>query len=68
MNTARLQARVRVVGFLGRALRYELSAVQQYMSHAALYETWYLSVAFRDGRVVSGGVLNHAVRIVDGMV
>ncbi len=30
----------RVLGYLGRALSLELSAVQQYMTHASLVETW----------------------------
>jgi len=30
----------RVLGYLGRALSLELSAVQQYMTHASLLESW----------------------------
>lgn len=68
MNTARLQARVRVVGFLGRALSYELSAVQQYMSHAALCETWNLTDASRHWREEAAGEMKHAERIVQRML
>jgi bacterioferritin len=33
-------AHPRVLGYLGRALSLELSAVQQYMTHASLAEAW----------------------------
>lgn len=68
MNAARLQAHVRVVGFLGRALSYELSAVQQYMSHAALCETWSLTDASRHWREEAAGEMKHAERIVQRML
>lgn len=68
MNTARLQAHVRVAGFLGRALSFELSAVQQYMTHAALCEAWHLNEESRHWREEATGEMKHAERIIQRML
>lgn len=68
MNTARLQAHVKVAGFLGRALSFELSAVQQYMTHAALCETWNLNDESRHWREEAAGEMKHAERLVQRML
>lgn len=68
MNTAKLQANVRVIGYLGRALSFELSAVQQYMSHAALCEIGGLAEASRRWRQEAAEETQHAERIVQRML
>ncbi len=66
--TARHQAHVRAAGFLGRALSFELSAVQQYMAHAALCEAWNLTDEGRHWREEAAGETKHAERIIQRMV
>jgi bacterioferritin len=58
----------RVLGYLGRALSLELSAVQQYMTQASLLELWGDSPA--DGRFRQDTVeeLQHAERLVQRML
>lgn len=68
MNTLRCHAHVRVVGYLGRALSYELSAVLQYMAHAALCETWNLNDESRHWRDEATGEMKHADRLVQRML
>lgn len=68
MNTAKLQGHVRVTGFLGRALSYELSAVQQYMTHAVLCEAWKLDEESGHWREEAAGEMKHAERIVQRML
>jgi bacterioferritin len=53
-----------VVGFLGRALSFELSAVQQYMTHAVLSKTWNLHEESGHWREEAAGVMKHAERFV----
>ena len=58
----------RILGYLGRALSLELSAVQQYMTHASLAETWGMvevGKALRQEVVEESG---HAERIVKQML
>ena len=58
----------RILGYLGRALSLELSAVQQYMTHASLAETWGLvevSKALQQEVVEETG---HAERMVKQML
>ncbi|MCS5692651.1 ferritin-like domain-containing protein [Cyanobium sp. FGCU-6] len=58
----------RVLGYLGRALSLELSAVQQYMTHATLAQTWgdpATSDRFRHETVEE---MQHAERIVQRMI
>jgi len=64
----KLQGSVRVIGYLGRALSYELSAVQQYMSHAVLCESWQLPEAIQHWRQEAAEELAHAERIIQHMV
>lgn len=40
MGSRRLPSRPRILGYLGRALSLEFSAVQQYMTQAKLTESW----------------------------
>jgi bacterioferritin len=68
VTTARQSAHVRVAGFLGRALSLELGAVQQYMTHAALCETWGLNDESRHWREEAAGETQHAERIVRRMI
>lgn len=68
MSTARLHAHVRVVGYLGRALSFELSAVQQYMTHAALCNAWNLDEEARHWREEAAGEMKHAERLVQRML
>lgn len=58
----------RILGFLGRALSLELSAVQQYMTHAKLAEAWGLAEA--SGRLRHEVVeeLQHAERLTGRML
>jgi bacterioferritin len=61
-------ADVRVLGYLGRALSLELSAVQLYSTQAKLVETWGLTeVAKRFGNEASEE-LGHAERIISRMI
>lgn len=62
------QGSIRVIGYLGRALSYELSAVQQYMSHAAMCDTWELGEASQRWRQEAAEELAHAERIVQRML
>ena len=58
----------RVLGYLGRALSLELSAVQQYMTQASLVELWGdgdAAVRFRQETVSE---LQHAERLVQRML
>lgn len=64
----RLQGGVRVIGYLGRALSYELSAVQQYMSHAVLCQSWNLPEAIQRWKQEAAEELAHAERIIQHMV
>ena len=59
---------VRVIGYLGRALSFELSAVQQYMAHAALTEAWGLVDAGQQWRAEVVEEMRHAERIVQRML
>ena len=58
----------RILGFLGRALSLELTAVQQYMTQASLVELWGdgdAAVRFRQETVSE---LQHAERLVQRML
>jgi len=58
----------RVLGYLGRALSLELSAVQQYMTHATLVQAWGdLETADRFRRETVEE-MQHAERIVQRMI
>ena len=58
----------RVPGYLGRALSFELSAVQQYMTHARLAEAWGLSGAASQLRQEAQEEMGHVDRIVARML
>lgn len=58
----------RVLGFLGRALSLELSAVQQYMTHASLVERWGDGEAAQRFRQETVEEMQHAERIVQHML
>jgi bacterioferritin len=58
----------RVLGFLGRALSLELSAVQQYMTHASLLEQWGEGEWADRLRLETVEEMKHAERIVQRML
>ena len=58
----------RVLGYLGRALSLELSAVQQYMTHASLVDLWGDREAAQRFRQESIEEMQHAERLVQQML
>jgi bacterioferritin len=58
----------KVLGYLGRALSLELSAVQQYSTQARLVATWGLSEAAASLRQEAEEELQHAERIIERML
>ena len=58
----------RVLGYLGRALSLELSAVQQYMTQASLVELWDEGEAAERFRRETVEELQHAERIIQRML
>jgi bacterioferritin len=66
MRHARLHPRT--LGYLGRALSLEYSAVQQYMTQAALCEAWGLRDAADRFRRETVEEMRHAERIVTRML
>ena len=58
----------RVLGYLGRALSLELSAVQQYMTQASLVELWGDRESADRFRQETVEELQHAERIVKRML
>ena len=58
----------RVPGYLGRALSFELSAVQQYMTHARLAEVWGHTTAAAQLRQEAQEEMGHVDRIVARML
>jgi len=66
MRHARIHPRT--LGYLGRALTLEYSAVQQYMTQAALCEAWGLDEAAGRFRQETFEEMQHAGRIVKRMV
>jgi bacterioferritin len=61
-------AHPRVLGYLGRALSLELSAVQQYMTQASLLERWGELEAADRFRQETVEEMRHAERIVQRML
>lgn len=57
-----------VLGYLGRALSLELSAVQQYSTQAQLVATWGLNEAASSLRNEANEELQHANRIIERML
>ncbi len=66
MRHARIHPRT--LGYLGRALSLELSAVQQYMTQASLAEAWGLSEAAERLRAETVEEMQHAERIIQRML
>ncbi len=66
MRHARLHPRT--LGYLGRALSLELSAVQQYLTQAKLTEAWGLTEATARLRAETIEEMQHAERIVERML
>ncbi|WP_455200396.1 ferritin-like domain-containing protein, partial [Kaarinaea lacus] len=58
----------RVLGYLGRALSLEFSAVQQYSTQARLVAAWGLSEAAASLSKEADEELQHANRIIDRML
>ena len=58
----------RILGFLGRALSLELTAVQQYMTQASLVELWGDGDAATRFRQETVAELQHAERLVQRML
>jgi bacterioferritin len=58
----------RVLGYLGRALSLELTAVQQYMTQASLVEAWGVADAARRLREETVEEMQHAETIVQRML
>jgi len=58
----------KVLGYLGRALTLELSAVQQYSTQARLAASWGLSDAADGFRREAAEELQHADRIIERML
>jgi len=61
-------AHPRVLGYLGRALSLELSAVQQYMTQASLVELWGEADAAEQFRQETVEEMRHAERLVQRML
>ncbi|MDM7953380.1 MAG: ferritin-like domain-containing protein [Cyanobium sp. CZS 25K] len=61
-------AHPRVLGYLGRALSLELSAVQQYMTQASLLELWGETAAAERFRQETVEEMRHAERLVQRML
>lgn len=66
MRHARIHPRT--LGYLGRALSLELSAVQQYLTQAALADAWGLADAAERLRAETSEEMEHANRIVQRML
>jgi bacterioferritin len=58
----------RVLGYLGRALSLELSAVQQYMTQASLLSLWGQAAAAERFRLDTAEEMQHAQRLVEHML
>ena len=61
-------ARIQVLGYLGRALSLELSAVQQYSTHAHLAQVWGLTDVAEKFRNESREEMGHVERIIARML
>jgi bacterioferritin len=68
MSIRHPQINPRILGYLGRALSLELSAVQQYMTQAKLAELWQLGDAAAHLRQEVVEEMQHAERIVERML
>ncbi|MFN9904687.1 MAG: ferritin-like domain-containing protein, partial [bacterium] len=61
-------AHPRILGSLGRALSLELSAVQQYMTHANLAQAWGEEQAAERFRHEAVEEMQHSERIIQRMI
>ncbi|WP_207143920.1 ferritin-like domain-containing protein [Thiococcus pfennigii] len=61
-------ANPRVLGYLGRALSHEFSAVQQYLTHAGLAELWGLAEVAQYFEEEARGEQVHAARLTRRML
>jgi bacterioferritin len=66
--SAAAAGRVKVLGYLGRALSLELSAVQQYSTHARLAQVWGLTDVAEKFRNESREEMEHVERIIARML
>jgi len=58
----------RMLGFLGRGLSFELSAVQQYLTHARLADNWGMERAASQFRMDAQEEMGHANRLIARML
>ncbi len=58
----------RILGYLGRALSLEMSAVQQYSTQAQLLGVWGLPEASKQLRIEANEEIEHAERIISRML
>ena len=63
-----MMANPRVLGYLGRALSHELSAVQQYLTHAGLADLWGLTEVGAHFRREAAEEQEHAERLTARML
>lgn len=63
-----MMANPRVLGYLGRALSHELSAVQQYLTHAGLAELWGMAEAAQYFEEEAREEQEHAARLTKRML
>lgn len=68
MGSTPLVSRPRILGYLGRALSLEFSAVQQYMTQAQLTESWGMRAVSGQLRQEVVEEMQHAQRIVAYML
>ena len=61
-------ADLRVLGYLGRALSLELSAVQLYMTQARLVDTWGLAEVAKQFSAEADEEMTHADKIISRML
>jgi bacterioferritin len=61
-------ANPRVLGYLGRALSHEFSAVQQYLTHAELAALWGMTEAEQYFHEEARGEQSHAARLTSRML
>jgi len=59
---------LRVLGYLGRALSHELSAVQQYLTHAGLAELWGMEEIASHFRQEANEEQEHAQRLIARLI
>lgn len=63
-----MMANPRVLGYLGRALSHEFSAVQQYLTHAGLAELWGMAEVAQQFQQEAREEQEHAARLTNRML